>query len=499
MLFNSLHFVLFLPIVIFLYFILKPKYRWILLLLASYYFYMSWKAEYALLILFSTIVDYFSALQMGKYDSKSKKKPFLLLSILVNLGMLAGFKYLNFISDSVRSFISLFQLQLDGPSLDILLPVGISFYTFQTLSYSIEVYRGNQKPEKHFGIFAVYVSFFPQLVAGPIERSVNLIPQFHKTNKFNQRNTVLGLRQMLIGYFKKIVIADNLGVIVDQIYNSPQDQNGFTLTIATIFFAFQIFADFSGYSDIAIGSARIMGYDLMQNFRQPYLSKSISEFWQRWHISLSTWFRDYVYIPLGGNRVAKWKWFYNLFLTFTVSGLWHGANWTFVFWGALNGIYLIFEIVIAKPLTHFVNSTRLSAFEPLLNEFRRAYVFILICFSWIFFRADSIDIAFQIIRNIYSELPLYLGKMIHQLFYSLDTSFLVETINQLGVSIRQFNIALVSLTLMFVYHRIEDKYDINTILDEKPRWFKWSFYYFILIYIFLFGNFQSNQFIYFQF
>ena len=330
MFFNSLEFAVFFPIVVGLYLLTPERFRWTLLLAASYYFYAAWKAEYLILILVSTLIDYTVALRMEKASNPAKRRSWLIVSLCSNLGILFSFKYFNFFNDSVRTVFDQFNIFYDVPAFEVLLPVGISFYTFQTLSYTIDVYRGQRPAERHIGIFALYVAFFPQLVAGPIERSTRLLPQFFKKVELTYERTVDGLRLMLWGFFKKLVIADRVGAYVDVVYASPDDHSGMTVLIATYFFAFQIFCDFSGYSDIAIGSARILGYDLMDNFRRPYFSKSISEFWRRWHISLSTWFRDYVYIPLGGNRVVKWRWYYNLMVVFVVSGLWHGANWTFV-------------------------------------------------------------------------------------------------------------------------------------------------------------------------
>ena len=305
---------------------------------------MSWKAEYIILIIISTLVDYIAGKKIYTSNSRKEKKFFLWLSILVNIGILFGFKYFNFFNESTGIIFGELNLFYNIPQLEVLLPVGISFYTFQTLSYTIDIYRGKTIPESHLGIFALYVSFFPQLVAGPIERSNNLLPQFKRYYYFEYNRVVSGLRLMLFGLFKKVVIADRLAEHVNQVYNSPDQYFGISIIMATILFAFQIYCDFSGYSDIAIGAARVMGIRLMINFNLPYSSRSISEFWKRWHISLSSWFKDYFYIALGGNRVVKWKWYYNLLLTFLVSGLWHGANWTFLLWGLLHGIYMISAI-----------------------------------------------------------------------------------------------------------------------------------------------------------
>jgi alginate O-acetyltransferase complex protein AlgI len=352
-LFNSIEFLLFFPVVVAIYFATPQRYRWALLLAASYYFYASWKPEYLLLIIASTLVDYGCGLRMGSIAGKARRKKWLLVSLTSNLGLLFAFKYFNFFNESARAVFDRFNIFYDVPAFDLLLPVGISFYTFQTLSYSIDVYRGRQRPERHLGIFALYVSFFPQLVAGPIERSTHLLPQFFQPHRFEYDRVTSGLRLVLWGFFKKVVVADRLALYVNAVYNDPSAHTGPTILLATYFFAFQIYCDFSGYSDIAIGTARVMGYDLMQNFRRPYFARSISEFWSRWHISLSTWFRDYLYIPLGGNRVPRWRWYVNLFAVFLISGLWHGANWTFVVWGALHGTYLIVGLVTSDARERF--------------------------------------------------------------------------------------------------------------------------------------------------
>lgn len=333
MLFNSFAYAIFLPIVFALYWLLPHKYRWALLLVASYYFYMSWNVKYVGLILFTTIASYVAALLMEKYENKKAKKIVLLATAVLCLGVLFFFKYFNFVSSSVAELLSLISIQFSPLTLKLLLPVGISFYTFQTLSYVIDVYRGDVKAEHHFGYYATFISFFPQLVAGPIERTENLLPQIKAQHTFDYEQATYGLKLMAWGFFKKIVIADSLSVYVSKVYNAPQSFEGFALILATVFFTFQIYCDFSGYSDIAIGTAKLMGINLMTNFKSPYFSTSIKEFWSRWHISLSTWFRDYVYIPLGGNRVSKVRHALNLLITFLVSGLWHGANWTFVLWG----------------------------------------------------------------------------------------------------------------------------------------------------------------------
>ncbi len=402
MLFNSLQFLIFFPLVVSVYFLLPGKHRWALLLAASYYFYMSWEPEYLLLILTSTLVDYIAALQI--FTSFGRRRNLWLgASLLVNLGILAFFKYANFFWDSLHSLLGT-GIQVASPIHRFLLPVGISFYTFQTLSYSIDVWRGRIEPERHLGRFALFVAFFPQLVAGPIERAAHLLPQFRQNHSVDLKRITSGLRLMLWGMFKKVVLADRLALVVDQVYGNPDEQNGLTWLLATYFFSFQIYCDFSGYSDIAIGSARVLGFDLMKNFNVPYMARSAREFWQRWHISLSTWFRDYVYIPLGGNRSSAPRWFINIIITFVVSGLWHGANWTFVVWGGLHGLYLLAERYTTSWLPRRM---------PGRNVIETLLTFHLVLLAWVFFRAKSVEIALHIIGSILTDIPgdiiAYLG------------------------------------------------------------------------------------------
>ncbi len=361
MFFNSLHFLIFLPIVIAIYFSLPYRWRWVLLLAASYYFYMCWKAEYVLLIILSTVIDYYAALGMGRQRDKSKRKPYLLLSLIVNLGILFSFKYFNFFNENVRVLLTQFNIFYDAPTFKLLLPVGISFYTFQTLSYSIDVYRGARPPERHFGLFAVYVAYFPQLVAGPIERSTTLLPQFRDKHDFDASRAASGLRRIMWGMFQKVVVADRLAIYVDSVYNNQAPHGGLTLIVATVFFVFQVYCDFAGYSNIAIGAARIMGFDLMENFRRPFFARSVAEFWQRWHISLLTWFRDYLYIPLGGNRVARWRWYFNTMFVFVLCGLWHGAAWTYVITLGLHGFFIIFSSLTESPRPRLTRLDRLRS------------------------------------------------------------------------------------------------------------------------------------------
>ena len=340
MLFNSFTFLIFFPVVVAVYFALPHRFRWAWLLAASCYFYMAFIPIYILILFFTIAIDYVAGIVIENAEGR-KRKLFLAASIVANVGVLAVFKYFNFLSANANAIAEVFHWPYELPILGIILPIGLSFHTFQAMSYTIEVYRGRQRAERHLGIYSLYVMFFPQLVAGPIERPQNLLHQFYERHDFDYDRVTNGLRKMAIGLFMKVVIADRLARYVNVVYPNPTNFQGLTLVVATVFFAFQIYCDFAGYSMVAIGSAEVMGFRLMKNFDRPYLSKSISEFWSRWHISLSSWFRDYVYIPLGGNRVARSRWYYNLFITFLLSGLWHGANMTFVIWGALHGIFVV--------------------------------------------------------------------------------------------------------------------------------------------------------------
>ena len=450
---------------------------------------MCWKVEYIVLIMFSTAIDYFVALQMDKLKEKAEKRKWLYLSLISNLGILFGFKYLNFINQNIQIFFDNFNIFYNISGFEALLPVGISFYTFQTLSYTIDVYNEKTKAQKHIGVFAVFVSFFPQLVAGPIERSKKLLPQFFIKHSFSYERARHGLQQMMWGFFKKVVIADRLAIVVDSVYNNLDNYSGLALIIATIFFAFQIYCDFSGYSDIAIGSARIMGFELMENFKRPYFSKSISEFWKRWHISLSTWFRDYLYIPLGGNQVVKWKWYYNLFITFLISGLWHGANWTFIIWGALHGAYLITAIILEEPTKKLLNSLKINTESKIYKLSQISLTFSLTAFAWIFFRANNISDAVYVISNLFNDIGRY-G----------DFSAMQIQLRGLGLGMNELLISFGLIIFMECFNLYERSGDVWIQLKSKPRWIRWSVYYIIMFGIlFLAPHSRGSNFIYFQF
>lgn len=477
MLFNSMAFMVFLPIVFIIYWLLPHKYRWILLLLSSYYFYMSWNAKYVILIFLTTGVSYVAALLLDGEKNSIKRKGILLASALFCLGILFFFKYFNFLSESVTSVLNHFAIPASPVMLKVMLPVGISFYTFQTLGYVIDVYRGNVKAERHFGIYATFISFFPQLVAGPIERTDNLLPQIKKRHIFNYESAVYGMKLMIWGYFKKMAIADNLAQYVDMVFSEPSAYHWLDLLIAVFFFTIQIYCDFSGYSDIAIGTARLFGIDLMTNFRSPYFSTSLQEFWSRWHISLSTWFRDYVYIPLGGNRCSKMRRSFNLLVTFLVSGLWHGANWTFLFWGGIHGGMQVIENLFTK----WIDPMRERRIGKL---FTGMLVFLFCSMAWIFFRAETLTDAFYIVGHIFSGMMNPLNN--------LTIALVISKINVLVIS--------VMLSVLASYDFLNYKTDIIEKISRKSIIFQWIFYIAIgLMVVFCSRKGVPTEFVYFQF
>ena len=477
MLFNSFDFAIFLPIVFLLYWYgTKGKiiYQNILIVAASYVFYAWWDWRFLSLMLLSTCVDYFIALAIARQVTRKSKKNLLLLSILVNIGILGFFKYFNFFTDNFIETFSFFGLQFEPLSISIVLPVGISFYTFQTLSYTIDVYRGKLPPSRNFIAFAAFVSFFPQLVAGPIERATNLLPQFLAKRKINPEQVALGLRQIVWGLFKKIVVADNCARYANEIFNNYENYNSLTLSLGAIAFAFQIYGDFSGYSDIAIGTARLFNFRLMRNFNYPYFARDIAEFWRKWHISLSTWFRDYVYIPLGGSKVSEAKVIRNVFIIFLVSGFWHGANWTFIFWGLLNALYFLPLIIAKRNRKHLDVIAEDDLFPKVKHFIGMILTFSLTTFAWIFFRANTI-----------SEAIHYIQKILH---FDLN----IERINM-----NRFPFEFIPITLLLL---VLEWYARN---EEFPLYKKSKYHlktFGICVLILLLGSFSNiEDFIYFQF
>jgi D-alanyl-lipoteichoic acid acyltransferase DltB (MBOAT superfamily) len=482
MLFNSIDFAIFLPIVFILYWFVANKnlkLQNFLIVAASYLFYGWWDWRFLSLILFSTIVDFMVGKKLRSEENQLKRKVLLWTSILVNLGFLGFFKYYNFFLDNFITAFSFFGKDIQANSLNIILPVGISFYTFQTLSYTIDVYKRKIEPTKDFIVFSAFVSFFPQLVAGPIERATHLLPQFYKKRTFDYSKAVDGMRQILWGLFKKIVIADNCAEYANQIFNNSADMNGSTLVLGALFFTFQIYGDFSGYSDIAIGTSRLFGFDLMRNFNFPYFSRDIAEFWRRWHISLSTWFRDYLYIPLGGSRGGTWMKVRNTFIIFIVSGFWHGANWTFIVWGALNAIYFL-PLLLTNNNRNNLETMAQGKFFPSIKEFSfMLLTFGLTVFAWIFFRAENVFHAFSYISEIFSkslfEIPQFEGK---------------------GKALT--TVILVGVLVLVEWLGRESQYGIAHLGLGWKRPIRWSLYLSIIYIILVFGG-NQQDFIYFQF
>ena len=472
MLFNSFHFLIFFPIVVILYFTTPFKWRKHLLLAASWYFYMSWKAEYIFLILFSTSIDYFAAIKIEKTEQHSAKKQYLYLSLIVNLGTLFAFKYFNFFNENITGLFHRFNIFYDSATFKLLLPVGISFYTFQSMSYTIDVYRKKIPVEQSFVKFALYVSFFPQLVAGPIERAGNLLPQFDIKHKFDYQRVSNSLKLMFWGFFQKLLIADNMARFVDVVYAHPENYYGWDIALVTFLFAIQIYADFSGYTDIARGAAKIMGYDLMMNFKRPYFAASIKEFWKRWHISLSTWFKDYVYISLGGNRAGKFQWLNAIVITFVLSGLWHGANWTFILWGFYHAVLYLTEHFIVKTSLKYKKNIHIP---HIINKLA---TFVMVAFAWMIFRANSVQDLGILIKHLFSK-ALFLPKL------SFDH---VSMLINFG-----------AVLLLFGVWLIERKKNIVEYISEKPFWQRWTIYFISMLCIVGFGNWGMKPFIYFQF
>ncbi|WP_033959533.1 MBOAT family O-acyltransferase [Psychroserpens jangbogonensis] len=483
MFFNSIDFAIFFPIVFILYWLVSQKLflRNLLVLVASYVFYGWWDWRFLLLIVISSLVDFIVGQKLYKSENLKQRKGLLSISLIVNLGFLVYFKYTNFFIDTFVDSFRLFGKELEISTLNIILPVGISFYTFQTLSYTIDIYRKQLKPTKNWLAFFSFVAFFPQLVAGPIERASHLLPQFYKTYKFNYNLVKSGLLLMAFGLFKKMVIADRAAILVNQVYNNPTDYHGYETILATVLFAFQIYCDFSGYSDIAIGAARTMGFDLMKNFDSPYFSKSITEFWRRWHISLSTWFRDYVYIPLGGSRNGKYRTYANLFIVFVVSGLWHGAAMTFVVWGAIHGFIIVLEKVLTKYRKKIFTSK-----NHFLNYFLAIpLTFIIVCFAWIFFRANSFNDAMIVINNSFIFPPFSLDNILSKEFDR-----------------REYWVLIVAIVILLLKDFIDrnDKWIEN--LNKLNIVFRWLIYLVIVLSIIFYGQYGDDtpaEFIYFQF
>lgn len=485
MLFNSISFLLFLPVVFcFYWFFAGKNHKWQnrLLLTASYYFYACWDYRFLFLLIFSTLLDFFTGIQMQNAKNHNIKKLWFWLSVGINLGFFGFFKYYNFFISSFADGLSCLGLHVNPWTLKIILPVGISFYTFHGLSYIIDIYRNRIKAEKNFVDYSLFVSFFPLLVAGPIERATHLLPQVKVERKFDYNQAVDGCRQILWGFFKKVVLADNCAVYANVVFNNSSNASGSTLFVGAIFFTFQIYCDFSGYTDIAIGTAKLFGFDLLRNFNYPYFSRDIAEFWRRWHISLSSWFRDYLYIPLGGNSGGKWIRIRNIFIIFLVSGFWHGANWTFLAWGALNAIYMLPLVLLKRNRTNLEIVAK-GRYLPTIKEFfNMLLTFILAVLAWIFFRASSIRQAFHFLLGIFSK------------------SFFTRPDGRLfsGQIHAKYILLLVFAFTIIEWIGRENRYAIQTLFSKQHKIIRYSFY-FILMYAMIYFHGEDEQFIYFQF
>jgi D-alanyl-lipoteichoic acid acyltransferase DltB (MBOAT superfamily) len=492
MLFNTLDFLIFLPIVTALYYLTPGKYRWILLLCASYYFYMCWEPAYALFLAGSTLVDYYCAGQMKKSKDAKERRNYFILSLFANLGLLFGFKYFDFFNTSIKSLLQPFNIFYDAPILDIAAPVGLSYYTFKKLSYIIDVYRRNSEPERHMGKFALFVSFFPAVTAGPIDRAKDLLPQFNTVHKFDYARVTGGLKLMAWGMFKKVVIADRLAFFVNLVYDQPHNYQGLTLIAATLFFSIQIYADFSGYTDMAIGMAQVMGYNLADNFNRPYFAVSITEFWRRWHMSLTTWLRDYLFLPIAyavSRRIKKdrlinikaesWAYAAGILVTMLLCGLWHGANWTFVAWGGLHGVYLVLSFATRKYRKKWRKKIVKPKLKFIYKGVRILLTFSVVSFLWIFFRAQSMSDAFYIISRLFHR-----------------TGTLPDIFPEMGL---ELSIAIVSVGFMFIVHLLQPHEGIREMFAGKPPVVRWIFYFLLLLAIINSGTFSEVPFIYVQY
>jgi D-alanyl-lipoteichoic acid acyltransferase DltB (MBOAT superfamily) len=487
MLFNSLNFIMFFAVVLVLYYAIPKKLQWQFLLAASLAFYMSWKPELIFLLLGVTAINYVGGIAIESTQNKTAKKRRLAICLVLDFGMLAIFKYLMFIIGCFGWLYSLLGREYTVPELNIVLPAGISFYTFMAAGYLIDVYRGDIKSEKDFWHFATFMSFFPQITAGPIERAGHMLPQLFTPKRLKADNLSMGIKLMLWGYFKKLVLADRLSILVNTVFGSPKEFDGLALIIAALCFTVQIYCDFSGYSDIARGVAKTLGIDVINNFERPYFATSIRDFWRRWHISLSTWFRDYLYIPLGGNRVGILRQWFNYMVTFTVSGLWHGAGMSFVVWGALHGVYQIIGNIKYKL---FGKKKKLVPILQIpVNLISMLITFLLVAFAWIFFKADNIGDGVYIATHLFSNISA-----------ATDKQYLYELFNSLGLGLYELKLTAIALLWLVVSEAVSFKYEINTLLTKIPFVFRFVFYYVTVVIIIAMGVFSSGgDFIYFQF
>ena len=500
MLFNSFGYAVFLPIIFLLHWITPRKWRWALLLAASCFFYATWGPEYIVVLLLTIVISYYAALYMERAEKQrgrsanGKKnrgaspsaKTVLVLSIIFCAGLLFFFKYLNFFSENVAALLQRFSIPMQPFTLRLALPIGISFYLFQTISYLVDVYKGKIPAERHFGIYAVYISFFPKVMQGPIERGESLLPQLHKPRRFHYGQASYGIKLMAWGFFKKLVLADGLSIYVSQVYDNLPSYTGFSLMLATFFYAIQLYCDFSGYTDIALGSAGILGIRLSPNFRSPYFASSIKDFWGRWHISLSSWLRDYIYIPLGGSRVGRVRHALNIMITFLVSGLWHGASWNYVLWGGIHGALQIIEGFFPwnKKSSRFQTDRRLHAMLCIVTV---PVTFLLVCFAWIFFRAATLQDAFYVIRNMFTGI-------------GSPYTYIHDCALQLGLTFRNLVFHCLPLIPLFLFDLASLKTDVIALISRQRFFIRWPVYILLLLVILLFSEKGvTTEFIYMQF
>lgn len=495
MLFNSVDFFIFFPIVTIIYFLIPYKIRWVWLLISSYYFYMCWNPKYAVLMAVSTIITYVSGLLIEKADNISDekksiklKKFWVFMSFASNLSILFLFKYFKFFTRTITRIFAIFNISIAMPVFDFLLPVGISFYTFQALSYTMDVYRKDIRAEKNLGKYALFVSFFPQLVAGPIEKSKDLLYQFNEKHNFDYNRAKSGLLLMIWGYFQKVLVADRLAILVNKVYNNPWDYKGFEIIVATIFFAFQIYCDFCSYSDIARGAAEVMGFRLTKNFERPYFSKSIKEFWRRWHITLGAWFKDYLYFPLGGSRCSKSRKYFNIMVVFLTSGLWHGAAINFIIWGGLHGIYQVIGDILKPSREKLIKAFKIKTNTFVYKLFQVLLTFILVDFAWIFFRANRFSDARTLITNMMNFNP---------------EIFVNGSIYNLGLGSKDFIMAVLSIVIVLIINMLQRDKSLRVQISKRNTVFRWTLYLAALLSILIFGIYgpgcSAQQFIYFQF
>lgn len=487
MLFNSFSFLVFFPTVVFLYFLTPHALRWVLLLAASAVFYMAFIPGYIFILIFTITITHILGGLIERYQGRTR--PWIFgVGIVLICSPLFLFKYFNFFNANLAQIASFLRWNYSIENLSWVLPIGLSFYTFQSLSYLIEVYRKNRDPERRFHILASYIMFFPQLVAGPIERPGNLMPQFDVQHSFDGQRVLGGLKLMVWGFFKKVVIADKIAIVVEQVYQDPTQYTGIPLITAALFFGIQVYCDFSGYSDIAIGSAQVMGFRLMDNFDRPFASRSVTEFWRRWHISLMTWFRDYVYIPLGGKRVKTWRWHLNIFITFTLSGLWHGAGWGFVLWGSLNGCYLIISDLTQGLRKRGVRWMRLDRVPAFHHALQVILGFLLFCFTLVIFRSRNLSDAYYVLTHLGAGLGDVEGIRLS-----------LKSLYGLGLDRYELVIALISIGVMEGLQWMVPQRYMRQMLSDKPIFFRWPVYYALILFLILFGEYNDHAFIYFQF